>query len=152
MDDFEQPSLTADQVLARLTPGARVRYAVVALAGLAGALLISALWVTEPVPARTQVAFGVLVLIGLGWAGFGVWALTCRGPLFARDRVVAGWLALAFSVLACAGMTVIAVVRSGNVLVAATTGAALVVAATTLLMRARARHAFLSRRKAELGP
>ncbi|WP_370948398.1 hypothetical protein AB5J62_12635 [Amycolatopsis sp. cg5] len=99
MTDFEQPSLSADEVLARLTPGARIRYAFAALAGLAGAVLVVTLWVTEPVPARTQVAFGLLAVV-----------------------------------------------------VAATTGAALVTAATTLLIRARARHASLLRRKAALGP
>jgi hypothetical protein len=36
-----------------------------------------------------------LVLIGLGWEGYGAGALTRPTPLFALDRMIAAWLAVA---------------------------------------------------------
>lgn len=103
--------MTPEEVLARLDAPLslrrRVFYLAVAFAGLTASALIGLLWVTEPgLPARTHVAFAVLVAIGLCWAVFGGWAVIRRTPLFARDRVVAGWLGvgawLVFSVGALA--------------------------------------------------
>jgi hypothetical protein len=89
--------MTPDEVLARLDAPLslrrRVGYLTVAFAGLTGSALISLLWATERgLPLRTKLAFAVLIAIGVCWAAFGGWAVTRRTPLFARDRVVAGWL------------------------------------------------------------
>jgi hypothetical protein len=90
----------------------RVGYVTLALAGLLGSGVVGLLWATEPgLPPRTEVAFAVIVAIGLSWAVFGAWAVTRRAPLFARDRVVAGWLALAAWLLFTAGALVITTLR-----------------------------------------
>ncbi|GAA2676600.1 MULTISPECIES: hypothetical protein [Actinosynnema] len=71
----------------------RVGYLLVGLGGLVGACLIGVLWATEAaLPVRTAASFAVLMVIGVGWAGFALWVLTRRAPLYARDRVVAAWL------------------------------------------------------------
>lgn len=90
----------------------RVGYVVVALAGLAGSGLIGLLWATEPgLPPRTTVALAVLMAIGLSWAAFGGWAVTRRAPMFAQDRVVAGWLGLGAWLLFTVGALVITTLR-----------------------------------------
>ncbi|MET9224435.1 hypothetical protein [Lentzea sp. NPDC003310] len=108
--------MTPEEVVKRLerplSLRRRVGYVSVALAGLVGSGVIALLWATEPaLPARTHVAFGVLVAIGLGWAAFGTWAVTRRAPLFARDRVVAGWLGVAAWAVFTLGAVVISAVR-----------------------------------------
>ncbi|GAA0504196.1 hypothetical protein Ade02nite_28180 [Paractinoplanes deccanensis] len=108
--------MTPDDVLtgleAPLSLRRRVSSVAAGLAGLTGSSLIALLWATEPVlPARTHVAFGVLVAIGLAWAGFAGWAVTRRTPLFARDRVVAAWLGVAAWLLFTAGGLAIALGR-----------------------------------------
>jgi apolipoprotein N-acyltransferase len=89
--------MTPEEVLARLDSPLslrkRVGHLILAFAGLTGSALISLLWATEPgLPPRTKVAFAVLVVTGLCWTTFGCWVVTRRTPLFAQDRVVAGWL------------------------------------------------------------
>jgi hypothetical protein len=108
--------MTPEDVLKRLdTPLSlrrRVGYVTLALAGLTGSGLIGLLWMTEPgLPARTQAAFAALVTIGLCWAAFGGWAVTRRAPLFARDRVVAGWLGVCAWLLFTVGALVISALR-----------------------------------------
>jgi len=90
----------------------RVGYVIVALAGLLGSGVVGLLWATEPgLPPRTEVAFAVLVAIGVGWATFGTWAVTRRTPLFARDRVVAAWLGIVAWLLFTVGVLVITTLR-----------------------------------------
>ncbi|MFF5085139.1 hypothetical protein ACFY36_49555 [Actinoplanes sp. NPDC000266] len=92
----------------------RLSYVAVGLAGLTGSALIGLLWATEAaLPGRTQIAFAVLIAIGLAWAAFAGWAVTRRVPLFARDRVVAAWLGMAAWSLFAAGA--VAIERSGRV-------------------------------------
>ncbi|GAA4188686.1 hypothetical protein GCM10022252_24350 [Streptosporangium oxazolinicum] len=131
----------------------RIGNVVALLGGLGGALFTGLLWATEPVlPGRTHLAFGALVALGLTWAGYGAWALTRRTPLFALDRVIAAWLAVAATVLLTAGTAAIAAARgtwagTAGVAVAAT----LAVLAVAVLLRARADRAALLRRRRELG-
>jgi len=133
---------------ARLSFRRRIAYAAIAFAGLTGSALIGVLWATEPhLPARTQVAFGVLVTIGAAWALFGAWAITRRTPLFARDRVVAGWLGLAaWTVFAVGAVVVAPAVPGWLIVIVCALGAT---AATNLALALRARAALL-RRRAEL--
>ncbi|GAA0274322.1 hypothetical protein [Cryptosporangium japonicum] len=134
----------------RLSLRRRVATVAVALAGGAVAAVVLALWATEPhLPARTQVAFGVIAGGGLGWVGYGVWVVRRRTPLLALDRVVAGWLALAVSTVVGVVVGVIAVSRGRWEL--ALVGAAFVLVAAVNLGRARAHRAALLRRKRELG-
>ncbi|WP_192579629.1 hypothetical protein [Micromonospora sp. AMSO31t] len=122
-----------------------------AFAGLAGSALLSLLWATEPnLPARTRVAFAVLVAIGLCWATFGGWAVTRRTPLFARDRVVAGWLGVGAWLAFTVGALVIAVLR--HQLEPSLVGVVLTlgVLAAANLRAARRARAVLVRRRTEL--
>ncbi|MEU5671349.1 hypothetical protein ABZ749_13460, partial [Micromonospora sp. NPDC047753] len=73
--------MTPEEVLARLDAPLslrrRVGYLTLAFTGLTASALIGLLWATEPgLPTRTNVAFAVLVTIGLCWAVFGGWAVT----------------------------------------------------------------------------
>ncbi|MER7002027.1 hypothetical protein ABT297_03140 [Dactylosporangium sp. NPDC000555] len=122
-----------------------------ALAGLAGSGLIGLLWATEPgLPPRTLVAFAVLAAIGLCWAVFGGWAVTRRTPMFARDRVVAGWLGLGAWLLFTVGAFVITTLRhklEPSLLVVVSV---LGVLAIVNLRAARRRRAALLRQKEQL--
>jgi multisubunit Na+/H+ antiporter MnhG subunit len=147
----EGPGYRPDRILRGLTLRRRLGYVAAGLGGTAGAMLLGLLWITEPtrLPARTQFAFTVLILIGVGWAAFAAWALI-RRPLFAVDRVAAASLALTFSTLLTAGMVVIALTRANTpALVAAVgLGVALLTVASLMVARARAyRAALLARRR-----
>lgn len=110
-------------------------------ATFAAALL--SLWLTEPaLPARTDVAFGILVVINITWAGFFAWALTRRKVLYARQGVIAGRLAVLWSAVFVAGALIVGF-TSGRVnggLVAAATGLVFLGCALAVLRRAMARH------------
>ncbi|MEV0131952.1 hypothetical protein AB0H83_26245 [Dactylosporangium sp. NPDC050688] len=147
--------MTPEEVLARLDAPLslrkRVGYLALGFAGLTGSALIGLLWATEPgLPPRTQVAFAVLVAIGLGWAAFGGWAVTRRAPLFARDRVVAGWFGVGAWLAFTVGGFVISLLR--HRLEPALLGVVVVlgVLAAVNLRAARRARATLLRRRAEL--
>ncbi|GHJ47794.1 hypothetical protein Cs7R123_51360 [Catellatospora sp. TT07R-123] len=148
--------MNAEEMLARLerplSPWRRVATAAAAIGGCAGAAAIGVLWATEPdLPVRTQVAFAALVAVGLAWAGYGVWALTRRTPLFARDRVVAGWLALGATVLLTGLVVAVTVARRPAQPLLLALVLALLALAVVNLVRARAARSALLRRKHELG-
>jgi hypothetical protein len=135
-----------------LTLRRRIAIVTASLGGLATATLTALLWATEPgLPLRTQVAFGAIIVVGLAWVGYGLWALTYRFPLFARDRVVAAWLGVAACGLLAVPMGVVTIVRDRMQVAALVTILVLVVLATANLVHARAHRAALVRRKAELG-
>ncbi len=140
---------SADDQFARLSPSlspwGRFRGAIAGISGAAGTVFLVTLWATEPhLPARTQLLFGLLTLICLGWTAYGGWAVF-RRPLFALDAVVAGWLAVGASV----AVTVVLVVVTQR-LAAAMTGAGCLLAAVLLLKEAVSRRRALLRRKTEL--
>lgn len=130
-----------DRMLRGLSLPRRIAHLVAGLGGLGMAVFIGLLWATEPedLPARTQIAFAMLIGVGLTWAGVAGWMLV-RRPMFALDRVIGAWLALAFGLLTGVGTVVLAVARgsvagavAGGVLGLLLTGVAAV-----LLARARA--------------
>ena len=143
----DEPRLSAEQMIERLSgalsPWRRLRGVAALLAGLAGAVFVVLLWATEPdpLPGRTQLAFAMFTLFCLAWAGYGSWAITRRAALFALDRVIAAWLALAVT---------IATQRGSGLLPAVVVGAVFLAAAAVLAVRAHARRAALLRRKREL--
>jgi len=146
----------ADDVInhlsARLSLPRRIATIMALLGGAAVAIVVGLLWATEPaLPARTHLAFGGVVAGGVAWAAYGTWALTRRTPLFARDRVIAAWLALAMTGLLASTVAVVTVARQRATPVAVGVVAVLLVAAIVNLVRARARRAALLRRKRELG-
>jgi hypothetical protein len=147
--------MNSEDMIARLSDQMSRRRRVANLIALVGGVTMTAvvglLWATEPgLPRRTVLAFGALIVIGLGWAAYGGWAVTRKTPLFALDRVVAAWMALAAtSVLALMTVTVTFARPVAPALFAAV-GVLLVIAAVNL-WRARGRRAALLRRKRELG-
>ncbi|WDZ86411.1 hypothetical protein [Micromonospora cathayae] len=146
----EGPAYGPDDIVRGLSLPRRVGLLVAGLGGLAAAVTIGLLLATEPggLPLRTRIAFLAMIGIGTAWAGFAGWALA-RRPLFAVDRVIAAWLAVAFSALMTVGMVTVAVMRAGpaGVLAVGGLGVALTVVASVLLARARAyRSALLARR------
>lgn len=132
----------------------KARLGHVALLLLASAMttVIGSLWLTEPsLPLRTQLAFGALCLIGVAWAALAIWVLRARRPLYARDRVIAGAMAVTFTSLFLAG-AVAAVIMVNNAAAYAVllTGIVLWGCAIQVLTSARRRFAELSKRRAEL--
>jgi hypothetical protein len=134
-------SAAADRALmaARLSTGARVGHVALLLVSLAMATAIGSLWATEPLlPARTHVAFGVMVAIGLSWAVYATWVLTTRRVLLGRHRLVAARMSVAFSsvfVLGCLLLAVATGHRAGYV--AGGSGVVLLAVAVAMLVRAR---------------
>jgi hypothetical protein len=152
----EEPRASASEVVAgldgTLSRRARVRAVATLVVGLAGAAFIGTLWWTEPgpLPAATQVAFGLLTLFCLAWAAYGTWLLRSRVALFATDRVVATWLGLTASVLV-GGLLIGTVAQRGS----GTWGvvavvAVLVAVSVVLVVRAHSRRAALLRRESAL--
>ena len=88
---------------------------------------------------------------GLSWVSFAVWALSNRRILFGRQHVIAGRMAVGFSVLFCAGALAVGYATSSrSAFVAAAMGALMIVIATGMLVRARRRVAELSKWRDEL--
>lgn len=106
------PSVVASlERLARteLSLRARLGHVLLALVASAMTIVILSLWLTEPtLPRRTTTAFGLLIVIGLAWVAYSVWVLSARRVMLARQRVVAGRLATAFTAAFAAGCVVLA--------------------------------------------
>lgn len=137
---------------AELSLQSRVAHGALLAAALAMTVVLAALLLTEPgLPLRTRAALTVLAAIGATWAGYAGWVLTQRRVLFARQRVVAGWLALIFTSVFTAGgfaIGIMADVPAG--LAAGGLGLALVAGSGLLLARARRRLVVLLDRRREL--
>ncbi|MER6945913.1 hypothetical protein ABT294_17960 [Nonomuraea sp. NPDC000554] len=152
----EEPRLSAREMIERLEPSLslsrRVRAVAALVAGLAGTVFVAALWWSEPgpLPGRTHLAFGLLTVFCLAWAGYGGWLLTRRVPLFATDRVIAAWIAVTASVATTATLGAVSVQRGTGLGVPLAVGGLFVAAALALAVRAHARQAALLRRLREL--
>jgi hypothetical protein len=152
----EEPRASAPEVIAglgsTLSKGARVRAVAALVAGLAGAVFVGALWWTEPgpLPALTQLAFGLLTLACLAWAAYGTWLLRSRVPLFATDRVVAAWIGLAASALTSTLLVAVTLQRGSGAWGVTLVAAALVAVAAVLVVRAHRQRAALLRRERAL--
>ena len=147
-------SMTMLRKLARGELSMKTRLGYVALLLVSSAMTVGvvSLWLTEVwLPLRTHLAFGAMSLIGIAWASFSAWALTTRRVLFARDRVIAGRMSVAFTAVFLVG-ALAAVLMTGNsaALGAAATGAVMFVTALLVLAGARRRYAALAAQSAEL--
>lgn len=131
---------------------ARVGYVALLLVSAAMTAIIASLWLTEPaLPLRTHLAFGAMCVIGASWSVMSLWALRARRPLFARDRVIAGRLAVTFtSVFAAAGVA--AVMLSGSLASYAVlmTGVMMLAVAIRVLVTAARLHSQLLARRIAL--
>ncbi|MBO4270808.1 hypothetical protein [Microbispora triticiradicis] len=152
----EEPRLSAQDMIDRLSPvlslRTRIRAVAALLAGVAGAVFMGTLWWTEPgpLPGRTHLAFALFTVFCLVWAAYGGWLLTRRIPLFATDQVIAAWIGLVASLATTAVVTVVAVQRGAGVGLPLAVGGVFVAAALALVVRAQVRRAALLRRKHEL--
>jgi hypothetical protein len=148
----EEPRLSAEEMIARLEPALspwkRVHGIAALLAGAGGTVFVTALWSSEPgpLPGRTQLAFALFTAFCLGWACYGGWLLARTTPMFATDRVVAGWLALTASVATTALVAVVAAQPVAGLV----SGGTFVAVSAALTVRAHVRRAELLRRVREL--
>jgi hypothetical protein len=128
---------------------ARVGYVALLLVAASMTMVILSLWLTEAaLPLRTQQAFGAMCLIGASWVTFAAWALATRRPLFARDRVIAGRMAVAFTALFVAGGVAAVIVANNTAAYSVLfTGVAMLVVAIRVLAGARRRFAELLARR-----
>jgi hypothetical protein len=150
----DEPRMSAEEMIGRLplSPWARIRAVVALTAGLAGAVFVGALWISEPgpLPGGTRLAFALFMVFCLAWACFEGWLMTRGAPLFATDRVIAAWLALTASAVMTVVVTTVAVQRGTGLVLPLATGAVLIAVTAVLAVRAPARRAALLRRKREL--
>jgi hypothetical protein len=132
----------------------KARLGYVALLLLAGGMttVIGSLWATEPsLPLRTQLAFGAMCLIGVAWAALAIWVLRARRPLYARDRVIAGGMAVTFTSVFLVGAVAAAIIaRNAAACAVLVTGVVLWACAIRVLTSAKRRFAELSKRRAAL--
>jgi hypothetical protein len=135
-----------------LSRGSRLGHVVLALVASTMTTVVVALWLTEPaLPARTSAAFGLLTAIGLGWVAYSAWALRARRVALARQRVVAGRLAFAFTGVFAAGCLVLGLTTTIQAArPAMTMSLGLLVMALWLWRRAEAAHARLLARRETL--
>lgn len=130
----------------------RLGYVALLLVAAGMTAVIASLWLTEAaLPARTQWAFGVMSAIGASWVVLAFWALRARRPLFARDRVIAGGMAVTFTSMFVIG-GIAAVVMAGNAASygVLATGALMLAVALKVWSSARRRFAALAARRAAL--
>jgi hypothetical protein len=135
-----------------LSRPSRVAHLVLLMASLTMTVVAASLWWSEPVlPARTEVAFAVMTLIGLSWAAFAGWVLTARRVLLGRDGVLAGRMAVVFTTTFVAGALTLGYTNGGVApYAAAVMGLALLAAAVALLIRAQRRVVHLTARREAL--
>lgn len=140
-NDQSRASIEAQLLhLTRQALSAKSRYGHMAL--LLGALMMcvllgALLWTETGLPGRTQAALSVMLAIGVCWVGYALWVLTHRKTLLANHRVVAGWMAVAFTTLFLAGTAALAWVTGGNGYLAAV-GMGMVMLAVAIFMLVRA--------------
>jgi hypothetical protein len=134
---------------AELSLPSRLVYVALLLAALTMTAIVGSLWATEPgLPTRTQVAFGVMTVIGLSWVAFAVWVLARRRLLYAWDSVVAGRMAVTFTATFVAGALVVGYVSGGAApYAAAALGIVMLGGAVALLVRGQRKFARLSERR-----
>lgn len=137
---------------AELSSAPRLVHGALLAAALTMTVVVVSLGLAEPdLPLRAGIAFAMLAAIGAGWTGYAIWVLTQRRVLYARQRVVAGWLAVTFTSIFTLGafsLGLAADVQAG--FVAGGLGLVLMAAATLLLARARQRLATLTDRLHQL--
>jgi hypothetical protein len=137
---------------AELSLRSRIGHVVLLLAAAAMTVVVASLWLTEPaLPTRTTAAFAVMTLIGLSWMAFSGWVLTRRRPLFGRDGLVAGRMAVTFTSAFAGGALAVGYSSGGAApYAAAALGLVLVAAAGALLVQARRHVARLTTRREAL--
>ncbi len=143
-----------ESLAGELSTRSRLLYTLLLLVDLAMAAAVGSLWLTEPsLPARTHIAFGLLLVFALTWCGFLLWTLTRRKVLLARHRVLAGRLAVLFCALFTFGALALGLTqpdRRATGLSAAGMGGFLLLVAVVLLIAAQRRYRELTARRRHL--
>jgi hypothetical protein len=105
----------------------------------------------QGLPSRTIAALIAITAVGLSWAVFAAWTLTHRRALLAKQRLIASYMAVAFSALFTTGAAAVGwSTQMEASWLAAGTGLVMLGVAGAVLMRARRRVAELRSRRAEL--
>ena len=152
---LETPRPAAEEVrkslAGELSTRSRLLYTLLLLVDLTMAAALGSLWLTEPsLPARTQIAFGLLLVFVLTWSGLLLWTLTRRKVLLARHRVLAGRLAVLFCSLFTFGALALGLTQPDQRATgfsAAGMGGLLLLVATVLLIAAQRRYRELTARR-----
>jgi len=156
MNDSNLPAVSVAEVQ-RLISGelslrARLGYVTLLLFALAMTAVVASLWLTEPrLPARTQIAFAVMVGIGLSWTTYATWVLTRRRVLLAGHQVIAARMAVAFTTIFVLGSLALGLwsaVGRPAYAAAAFAGVMLVVAVAMLVSSRRRFDDLMHRRRA----
>ena len=132
-----------------LSRGARIAHVLLALVASALTIVVASLWLTEPsLPLRTSIAFALMTAIGLSWVVYSVWVLSARRVMFARQRVVAGRVAVTFcGVFSVGCVTLAAATDARGAWPAFAMSLALLAIALGLWRRAESAHASLLARR-----
>lgn len=115
-------------------------------------MVVGSLLATEPgLPMRTRIALGALLLAGLSWTAFWIWALTGRRVLLVHQKLAAARLALACTTLFCLGFASLWLLTGeASAAVAAVGGLGLMGAAGAIWFSARRRYRALRALEVEL--
>lgn len=135
-----------------LSPRSRYGHVALLLVALMMCVLLGALLATEPeLPDRTQAALVVMLGIGACWAAYALWVLRQRRPLLANHRVVAGWMAVAFTAVFLAGALGMAITTGSAIFhAAAAAGIGMLILAVAVLVQAYRHVSWLQARRREL--
>lgn len=154
---MDKSTQSLEQALSRITErelslNERYGHLVLMVVSLIFSVGLLSLLMSEPdLPARTRVAFWVMVVIGLAWVTFAIGVLLRRRPLLANREIIAGRMSVAFSALFTAGaMFAGYYIRSEPWTPAVGTGLTLTAIAVTLLVRAHVRRSKLRALRAQL--
>lgn len=153
----KSPPLPLDAELKHLTarllsPKSRYGHVALLLVALMMCVLLGTLLATEPaLPGRTQAALVVMLCIGACWVAYALWVLLHRRPLLGNHRIVAGWMAVAFTAAFLAGALAMAIAAgSATFYTAVAAGAGMLALAVTILIQAYRHVARLHDRRREL--
>jgi hypothetical protein len=137
---------------AELSVPARLGYVALLLAALMMTAVVLALWLTEPALAvRTQVAFALMIAIGVSWVAFAVRVLTTRRILLARHRIVAARMAVTFTTVFVAGFVTLGFVTGNRApYAAAALGLVMLTIAASMLRHAHRAFVRLTERRVAL--
>jgi hypothetical protein len=157
MNDVHFPKVSVVEmqqlIHGELSLRSRLGHTTLLLFALAMSAVIASLWLTEPsLPLRTQIAFGVMVGIGLSWFAYAAWVLTRRRVLLAGHRVIAARMAVTFTTIFVIGAVALGIWSSVGkpAYAAAGFGALMLMVAVAMLFSARRRFAELMQRRRAL--
>jgi peptidoglycan/LPS O-acetylase OafA/YrhL len=126
-----------------LSTRARVGFTALSLVAAAMGTVALSLWAGEPdLPARTQVAFGLMTAIAICLVAFALWTLTRRRVLLAQQALVAARMSVTFTGVFVAFfllLTLTGAVGPSSAIIAVPLASVMLMAALVLLVKARRR-------------